>query len=168
MFFFNLHRLTSWWGHTNGFSPPTKDVKLSSLGKYCKYPNWCINCRNVSDTILWRIHKPHFSNNPTTISIDLQFGGLVNIGEYKDIVAGIIFEDAPRFRYMNNLGHLVGDLLVFYDSWEYILHGQYRPLFDNWCRSDHTYCKSGHLRMGEIYSSNVVSLKSRKIPPSLW
>lgn len=63
-----------------------------------------------------------FGNNPTTISIDLQFGGLVNIGEYKDIVAGIIFEDAPRFRYMNNLGHLVGDLLVFYDSWEYILH----------------------------------------------
>lgn len=57
--------------------------------------------------------------------MDLQFGGLVNIGEYKDIVAGIIFEDAPRFRYMNNLGHLVGDLLVFYDSWEYILHGQY-------------------------------------------
>ena len=56
--------------------------------------------------------------------MDLQFGGLVNIGEYKDIVAGIIFEDAPRFRYMNNLGHLVGDLLVFYDSWEYILHGQ--------------------------------------------
>ena len=57
--------------------------------------------------------------------MDLQFGGLVNIGEYKDIVAGIIFEDAPRFRYMNNLGHLVGDLLVFYDSWEYILHGKY-------------------------------------------
>ena len=61
--------------------------------------------------------------------MDLQFGGLVNIGEYKDIVAGIIFEDAPRFRFMNNLGHLVGDLLVFYDSWEYILHGQYAKTF---------------------------------------
>lgn len=54
----------------------------------------------------------------------------MNIGEYKDIVAGIIFEDAPRFRYMNNIGHLVGDLLVFYDSWEYILHGQYLALCD--------------------------------------
>lgn len=59
----------------------------------------------------------------------------MNIGEYKDIVAGIIFEDAPRFRYMNNIGHLVGDLLVFYDSWEYILHGQYVALCDCTCRS---------------------------------
>lgn len=119
-----LHRLTRWWDLTNEFFQHTKAVKSFSSGKGDK------SCMCILDyylLIAWHWLKSFdlFRNNPTTISVDLQFGGLVNIGEYKQIVAGIIFEDAPRFRYLNNLGHLVGDLLVFYDSWEYILHGQY-------------------------------------------
>ena len=63
-------------------------------------------------------------NNPVSITVMLQFGGIVSISEYQQMVAGIIFEDAPRFRYFDSIGHLVGDLLVYYDSWETILHGK--------------------------------------------
>jgi hypothetical protein len=64
-----------------------------------------------------------FRNNPVTITIDLQFTGSgKDVLQLQQNVAGIMFEDFPRFRYMNSIGHLVGDLLVFYDTWEYILH----------------------------------------------
>ncbi|CAC5372080.1 Neurogenic locus protein delta,Delta-like protein 1,Protein eyes shut homolog,Fibropellin-3,Delta-like protein A,Protocadherin Fat 1,Slit homolog 1 protein,Neurogenic locus Notch protein,Neurogenic locus notch homolog protein 3,Protein eyes shut,Protein jagged-1,Neurogenic locus notch homolog protein 4,Sushi, von Willebrand factor type A, EGF and pentraxin domain-containing protein 1,Fibropellin-1,Neurogenic locus notch homolog protein 2,Protein crumbs,Neurogenic locus notch homolog protein 1,Delta-like pr len=64
-----------------------------------------------------------FGNNPVTITMELQFSGSnKNVQQIQQNVAGMMFEDFPRFRYMNSIGHLVGDLLVFYDTWEYILH----------------------------------------------
>ena len=80
-------------------------------------------CIGILHSCLFICHSSYFSNNPMTISIELQFDGQVNIAEYQQKVAGIIFEDAPRYRYLNSIGHLVGDLLIFYDSWNYILHG---------------------------------------------
>jgi len=59
-----------------------------------------------------------------SLTVVLQFGGNVSVSQYQQMVGGIVFEDAPRFRYFDAIGHLVGDLLVFYDSWDYILHGK--------------------------------------------
>lgn len=57
--------------------------------------------------------------------MELQFGGSnKNVQQLQQNVAGMMFEDFPRYRYMNSIGHLVGDLIVFYDTWEYILHGK--------------------------------------------
>jgi hypothetical protein len=44
--------------------------------------------------------------------MDIQFTGSgKDVLQLQQNVAGIMFEDFPRFRYMNSIGHLVGDLL---------------------------------------------------------
>lgn len=62
--------------------------------------------------------------------MELQFSGAnKDIMTLQQNVAGMMFEDFPRFRYLNAIGHLVGDLLVYYDSWEYILHGKSNTIY---------------------------------------
>ncbi|KAL5004512.1 hypothetical protein ScPMuIL_017968 [Solemya velum] len=63
-----------------------------------------------------------FGNNPVKINVVTQFGGIIPKMEMRQQIAGIIFEDAPRFRYQNMLGHLMGDLLIFYSTWDYTVH----------------------------------------------
>ena len=55
-----------------------------------------------------------FSNNPVSIEVVLEFMGVLSIPEMQQLVAAIIFEETPRFRHDNVVGHLIGDLLVYY------------------------------------------------------
>ena len=55
-----------------------------------------------------------FSNNPVNIDILLEFMGVLSIPEMQQLVATVIFEETPRYRYNDVVGHLVGDLLVYY------------------------------------------------------
>ena len=53
-------------------------------------------------------------NNPVSIEVVLEFMGVLSIPEMQELIAAIIFEDTPRYRYNNVVGHLIGDLLVYY------------------------------------------------------
>ena len=44
----------------------------------------------------------------------LEFMGVLSVPEMQQLVAAIIFEETPRFRHNNVVGHLIGDLLVYY------------------------------------------------------
>ncbi|WAR28403.1 NOTC2-like protein [Mya arenaria] len=55
-----------------------------------------------------------FGNNPVNIEILLEFMGQLSIPEMQQLVATVIFEDTPRYRYEQVVGHLIGDLLVYY------------------------------------------------------
>ena len=54
------------------------------------------------------------SNNPVSIEVVLEFMGVLSVPEMQQLVAAIIFEQTPRYRYNNVVGHLIGDLLVYY------------------------------------------------------
>ena len=53
-------------------------------------------------------------NNPVSIEIMLEFMGHLSVPEMQQLVATVIFEDTPRYRYNQAVGHLIGDLLVYY------------------------------------------------------
>lgn len=55
-----------------------------------------------------------YSNNPVTIEVMLEFTGRLSVPEMQQLVATVIFEDTPRYRYNEAVGHLIGDLLVYY------------------------------------------------------
>lgn len=54
------------------------------------------------------------SNNPVTIQVMLEFTGRLSVPDMQQLVATVIFEDTPRYRHNDAVGHLIGDLLVYY------------------------------------------------------
>lgn len=54
------------------------------------------------------------SNNPESIEVMLEFMGRLSVREMQSLVATVLFEATPRYRYNDVVGHLIGDLLVYY------------------------------------------------------
>mgnify|MGYP000376199163 FL=1 len=44
----------------------------------------------------------------------LEFMGRLSVREMQSLVATVLFEATPRYRHKDVVGHLIGDLLVYY------------------------------------------------------
>ena len=56
--------------------------------------------------------------------------GVLSVPEMQQLVATVIFEETPRYRYDDVVGHLVGDLLVYYAD---LLLYQDDTIFGKYC-----------------------------------
>lgn len=64
--------------------------------------------------MLFTGYSLNFSNNPESIEVMLEFMGRLSVREMQSLVATVLFEATPRYRYNDVVGHLIGDLLVYY------------------------------------------------------
>ncbi|KAH3813044.1 hypothetical protein DPMN_141493 [Dreissena polymorpha] len=97
--------------------------------RFCSDINRLLRARPDLFTQYDKCKVVQFGKSPVSIEILLEFSGRVSIPAMQQLAATVIFEDTPRYRYNQVVGHLIGDLLVYYAD---LLLYHYNIPFDAW------------------------------------
>ncbi|XP_052225149.1 uncharacterized protein LOC127840777 [Dreissena polymorpha] len=97
--------------------------------RFCMDINRLLRARPDLFTQYDKCKVVQFGKSPVSVEILLEFMGRVSILAMQQLAATVIFEDTPRYRHNQVVGHLIGDLLVYYAD---LLLYHYNIPFDAW------------------------------------